>query len=380
VIRTHDGAALYAVILAGGGGTRLWPLSDPERPKPFLPLLPDGSLLQRTVKRITEGHELGLDSGDLTIVTDARYEALVRSQVDVAVLSEPFGRNTAAAIALAVLAIDRPDDDVMVILPADHLIAREDVFRGVLAAARDELAQGAFGIESPIVTLGAQANGPATQYGYLVPDPAREQRHNLHGYVLKAFVEKPDSAHATELLKIPDVAWNAGIFMARRRAFRLALENYTNLVDILGGRIGSTQALAAAYESIESRSIDYAVMEPAAADGQVVMAGMDVGWSDVGTWGALIDALAGEYRGAARVVQPGEEVQCERDDLVVSRDDAGRLALVRDRSDAIVAARPIAFLPSARPHAAVIQALLDRANHWEADFARSTNTPVEVLS
>jgi hypothetical protein len=110
------------------------------------------------------------------------------------------------------------------------------------------------------------------------------------------------------------------------------------------------------------------------------MAGMDVGWSDVGTWGALIDALAGEYRGAARVVQPGEEVQCERDDLVVSRDDAGRLALVRDRSDAIVAARPIAFLPSARPHAAVIEALLDRANRWEADFARSTNTPVEVLS
>src|SRR5207253_8598990 len=119
-------------------------------------LLADGrSLLQRTVDRMTAGDELDLAPDEVTVVTDARYEPLVRSQVSVDVLSEPFGRNTAAAIALATLAIDRPDDDVMVVLPADHLIRREGVFRGVLAAAQDELACGAFGIESPIVSLGA---------------------------------------------------------------------------------------------------------------------------------------------------------------------------------------------------------------------------------
>src|SRR3990170_4704527 len=134
---------MYAVILAGGGGTRLWPLSDPQHPKPFLPLFPDGSLLQKTVRRLTEGDELGLTVDDLTVVTDRRYEGLVREQLpDVAVLSEPVGRNTAPAIALAVLAIERDPDEVMVILPADHLVGDERLFRAVLADARDELAEG----------------------------------------------------------------------------------------------------------------------------------------------------------------------------------------------------------------------------------------------
>ena len=113
---------MYVVVMAGGGGTRLWPLSRPERPKPFLPLLGDETLLQATVRRLA-----GLDAGgppiDVTVVTDQRYEQLVRAQLpDVRILTEPAGRNTAAAVALATVAVDRPDDDVMIVLPADHFI------------------------------------------------------------------------------------------------------------------------------------------------------------------------------------------------------------------------------------------------------------------
>src|SRR3989442_10591030 len=123
---------MYAVILAGGGGTRLRPLSRPDRPKPFLPLLGQRSLLQRTFDRIA----LLEPPPDVFIVTDRRYGALAREQVPAAtVIEEPIGRNTAAAIALAILAIGQPDDEVMAVLPADHFIKNEARFREVLITA-----------------------------------------------------------------------------------------------------------------------------------------------------------------------------------------------------------------------------------------------------
>src|SRR6185436_10648334 len=126
---------MYAVILAGGGGTRLHPLSTPERPKPFLPLVGERSLLEATVDRVS-----GLTT-DITIVTDKRYERLVKAQApDATLLLEPMGRNTAAAIALAALGIDRPDDEVMLVLPADQTVTNTDVFRRVLHAAAEHLA------------------------------------------------------------------------------------------------------------------------------------------------------------------------------------------------------------------------------------------------
>ena len=164
---------MYVVIMAGGGGTRLWPLSSPERPKPFLPLFPDGTLFEKTVRRLL-GPELGLSASDITVVAAGRYASLAREQwPGIGVLVEPEGRNTTAAVALATIAIDRPDDDVMVVLPADHLIGREDVFRGVIRDASLGIAREAFGLDAPLVTLGVQADRAATEYGYLIP------RHEL---------------------------------------------------------------------------------------------------------------------------------------------------------------------------------------------------------
>ena len=364
---------MYAVILAGGGGTRLWPLSDPQHPKPFLPLFPErrhSSLLQKTVDRLTAGAELGLADADLTVVTDQRYEGLVRNQVPdgVRVLSEPVGRNTAAAIAYAVFAVERDPDETMVVLPADHLVQREDAFRDVLAAAEVELARGAFGIESPIVTLGAQPDGPSIHYGYLVPDPERQQWHpnRLHAFVLKEFAEKPDVTRAKQLLRTADTCWNAGIFMARRRAWQDALGRYTDLTGLLDRAVGEPEVLAAAYSQISRPiSIDYAVMEPAAADGLVVMAGMDVGWSDVGTWRALLDALVGGYDGAARVVPPTESAALASDDVAVLRNADNQLVLESGPGE-LRSAQPIGLLPGARQHATALTQLLARVNERTA--------------
>lgn len=363
---------MYAVILAGGGGTRLWPLSDPRHPKPFLPLFADGSLLAKTVGRLTGGPELELTADAITVVTDQRYGGFVRDQADIAVLSEPVGRNTAAAIALAALAIERDLDEVMVVLPADHLVADESRFRSVLARAAD-LALGAFGIDSPIVTLGAQPTGPATQYGYLVPDLERAAGSGpLASYPLRAFVEKPEPARAEKLIAQPGVAWNAGIFLARRRAWLGALERHTTLIAPLRTALetGDGDELAAAYAEIQPVSVDYAVMQPAAADGQVAMTAMNVGWSDVGTWTALLDSLVGGYTAPARVVPVGEDAILGADDLAVMRSANDMLRLEAGPVE-LASEHPLAWLPDARQHRAALEALIARVNERMATPAEA---------
>ena len=235
---------MYAVILAGGGGTRLWPLSRPDLPKPFLRLLGDRSLLRATFDRIVPAL---VGPGDMFVVTDRRYTALVldelpelnRSQV----LGEPAGRNTAPAIAYAAAAIERPPAEAMLVLPADHL-------------------------------------------------------------VVARFVEKPSVDAAAALLAGPaPVVWNAGIFAWRRDAIRSALAAHA---PELGAAVAAgvdaldrdPAALEAAYATLHPISIDYAVMEPASLAGQVAMVRADVGWSDLGSWAALRDALVASARAA----------------------------------------------------------------------------------
>jgi mannose-1-phosphate guanylyltransferase len=347
-------ATMYAVIMAGGGGTRLHPLSRSERPKPFLPLLGERTLLQSTAAR--------LPTDDITVVTDRRYERLVREQLpDAGLLIEPMGRNTAAAIALATVAIDRPDDEVMVVVPADAYIdpAREDVYREVLRKAGDHLASGSFDIEQPLVTLGVQVERPATEYGYLIPKLERGALvDGLQAYPLAAFEEKPKPTRAEELQELEGVAWNAGIFLWRRRAIRTAVERFTGLVQLIEPTLAAPALLQHAYEQLKPVSIDYAVMEGAAANGQVVMASMDVGWSDLGSWTALLSAIGA--RGVGTVVQAGETVQVESDDLVVRR-VAGQLGVIAPLGrGSMTAAQPIAVLRGTAPDIERIEELIAR--------------------
>ncbi|TAK00098.1 MAG: hypothetical protein EPO36_09895, partial [Chloroflexota bacterium] len=342
-----------------------WPLSRPETPKPFLPLLGDRSLLQRTVDRITGHDELSIGPDDVCVVTDRRYAQLVRDQVPgIRILGEPSGRNTAAAIALAAIHLERPEDEVMFVLPADHLIEREDAFRGVLAAAAS-LAEGAFGIESPLVTLGIQVARAATEYGYLLPDiDAGATLHGLRAYPLRAFEEKPNQGRAAALLAEPGVAWNAGIFAWRRRAIVDALARYTSLTTLLGSFASSEAGLAAAYDQLRPISIDHAVMEGAASDRRVVMVGMDVGWDDLGSWSSLLAAV-GVPGIDAQVVQPGQSVVVAPDDLIVERFGGRLVAVPQADEGTITVEAPVALLRGARPHAARVDALLERCSSPE---------------
>lgn len=353
---------MYVVILAGGGGTRLWPLSRPESPKPFLPLLGERSLLQRTIDRVRDHGELDVSTLDITVVTDRRYWNLARAQCPgIRVIAEPAGRNTAAAIALAAVLVDRPEDEVMLVLPADQTIEREEVFRTILARAA-RLAEGAFDIEAPLVTLGIEVDRAATEYGYLVPRvEVGALFDGLRAYPLRAFEEKPTHDRAEALRREPGVAWNAGMFFWQRRTIREALERYTGLVTLLGPVVHSEAGLAAAYDQLRPISIDHAVMEGAASDRRVLMAAMDVGWSDLGSWSALLGGIGAPGQG--RVVAANESAEAGPDDLVVERVE-GRL-VVTAGPRGILATTPTALLRAAARGREAVDALVDRVRRWE---------------
>ena len=358
---------MYVVILAGGGGTRLWPLSRPDRPKPFLPLVGKETLLQRTVARMLPL----VDDLDIFCVTDRRYGQLVREQVpDIGLIVEPTGKNTAAAIALAARVIERPEDDVMVVLPADHWIEDEDGFRSVIRIAAEELAAGVLDVEQPLVTLGVRPSHASTDYGYLRPDTMRARKvEGVRVQPLLAFEEKPIEARARELINLPGIAWNAGMFVWQRGAIRAALEKYTPLPLLIDTAVGSDLALANAYDRISPLSIDKAVMESAAADKRVVMASMNVGWSDLGSWSALLAAIApdGVDGATGRVVQAGETIRLGPDDLIV-RSVGGRLVvdagpeLAATPGGTIVADGMWAHLTGAGHLGDAVRALLDRVD------------------
>ena len=356
---------MYAVVMAGGGGTRLWPLSRPETPKPFLPLLGERSLLQRTVDRIVNHPELGLRPEDVAVVTERRYGPMVREQLPgVHVIAEPMGRNTAAAIALATLRFPRDPAEVMLVLPADAWIDpdKDVVYRTVIARLERLARDGAFGIDAPLVTLGVQANRPATEYGYLIPDVfAGDVADGIQTYPLTGFEEKPNLERAGQLFSQLGVAWNAGIFLWQRRAIREAIDRYTGLMTMIGTVVGSESGLQAAYDRLMPLSIDKAVMEGAASDRRVVMGSMSVGWNDLGTWTQLIGALGGT--GVGRVVAPNEATCAGPDDLVIER-QSGRLALSIGPRD-ILAQSPVALLEGAAASREPVEALVTRVAEWE---------------
>jgi mannose-1-phosphate guanylyltransferase/mannose-6-phosphate isomerase len=295
---------ILPLILSGGSGTRLWPLSREQYPKQLLPLVDDDSLLQATALRLD-----GLpDLLEPLLVCNEEHRFVVAEQLRLvgkhaALLLEPMGRNTAPALTIAALWALREGDPVMVVMPADHVMLDLDTFRATVARAA-QLAEAGMA-----VTFGITPDCPETGYGYIQQGKALPGESG--GFALARFVEKPDRATAQQYLDAGDYLWNSGIFVMKASVWKHAIS--VCRPDILAA---CEAALAGAktdgdfirvakeaFAACPSDSIDYAVMEKLTAGTaglpQAAVIPLSAGWSDVGAWDSLWQVLEKDESGNA---------------------------------------------------------------------------------
>ena len=294
----------HLVIMAGGIGSRFWPMSTTERPKQFIDVLGCGrTLLQLTIDRFGAivPHE------NIWVVTSARYAALVHEQLpDVPVgniLQEPCRRNTAPCIAYVSWRIKAQDPKAnIVVTPSDHIVLNTDEFRRVINSALRFTAE-----TDSIVTLGMKPTRPETGYGYIQADLSVASARNREIYRVDSFREKPDLATAERYIRQNNFFWNSGLFVFRVSTIVNALRIYApqisrifeDLQDVYG-TAGEQAAIDENFPKCESISIDYAVMEKAE---EIFVFPASFGWSDLGTWGSLHEQSKLDANGNAAIGQ-----------------------------------------------------------------------------
>lgn len=299
-----DRSIITPVILSGGSGTRLWPMSRDESPKQFLPLTGEATMFQLTLERVAEPARYAAP----LIVANARHAALIDTQCGGAaatLILEPLARNTAPAIALAALAV--PLDTPLLVMPSDHVIADPAAFETAVDAALPLVERGW------LVTFGITPNAPETGYGYIrIGDEVAPGAHKV-----ARFVEKPDLDTAVAMLAGGGYVWNGGIFMFRADAYLRALEAHAPAMlaaarAAMDGAARENHHLRPDHEAFAASpadSIDYAVMEKVAdtEGGRVAVVPVAMGWSDVGSWDAL-HTLGTDENGHAHHASNGGDV------------------------------------------------------------------------
>jgi mannose-1-phosphate guanylyltransferase len=288
---------MYALVMAGGSGTRLWPRSRQHKPKQFLDLVGSQTMLQATVNRIAPL----IPRERVFVVTSAEYGPLIREQIpDLPrenMLIEPAARGTAACIGLGAVHLRRLDPDgVMVALPADHLIYNEHAFRRALEGA------GRVAGEDYLVTLGIAPDRPETGYGYIQRGLLlRDDGDGPPVYQVEKFTEKPDEITARRFVESGEYYWNGGIFVwkfsAILKELHLYLPGLYERLMAIEAAIGSAderEVLMANYLQINPETVDFGVMERAR---RVAVVPVDMGWSDVGSWATIHSLLPADADG-----------------------------------------------------------------------------------
>ena len=281
---------VYAVVMAGGTGTRLWPLSTREKPKQVHSFLGDETLFQESVQRIRP--LVGLDRV-LVVAGGHVVEELRRQEPcipEANYVVEPAGRGTAPCIGLAAVHIaKRCPGAVMVVLTADHHIGDVEGFHSALRVAVNAAEEG------HLVTLGIEPGEPSTGYGYIEHGGLVERVRGLEVLRVKRFTEKPDMATAREMVTSGRYSWNSGMFVWRvdriLEELGLHMPGLYGRLSVIGDAVGSPsygESLEANWADVPRETIDYGVMEKA---GDVVVVPVDIGWSDLGTWGSVMRLL-----------------------------------------------------------------------------------------
>lgn len=313
----------YAVIMAGGGGTRLWPVSRRNRPKQSIPLISHESLFQTTVHRL-EGF---IPPERIFVVTVSEQAEELRQQAPGLpyenFLLEPAPRGTASVVGLAASVLHQRDPQaVMAILPSDHFIRDRDLFHYILRVAVD-VAQ-----KDYLVTLGIAPTFPATGYGYIQRGESLPEKFNYPAYAVSRFKEKPDEAAAREMIYSGDHSWNSGMFiwkteriLAEFSSQMLELKTALDQIAAAWDTPARAETLASLWYTLKNETIDYGIMEHAAHVAVIPAAGLE--WSDIGSWDALFDVIMPDQYG--NVIASGHLLPFDTHNSLVYGNGDGRL-------------------------------------------------------
>ncbi|MBI5102998.1 MAG: mannose-1-phosphate guanylyltransferase/mannose-6-phosphate isomerase [Nitrospirae bacterium] len=355
---------INAVILAGGSGTRFWPLSREATPKQMLRVFGDKTMVQHTAARLE-----GLVTDDnIYVVTGKKYAFDIRGQMSEVcdpgmfnMVVEPEGKNTAPAIGLAAVRIRKKNPSaVMVVMPSDHVILKNSKFRNIIKQAGG-LAELGF-----LTTIGIVPDRPETGYGYIQKGPVLDKKDPASAFRVRRFVEKPDLKKAEKYVSSGSYLWNSGIFVWRAADIlgemkRQLPELHAGLLEIekaLGGK-NEAEKTESVFKKLKSISIDYGIMEHAK---NVAVVPADIGWNDVGSWRALDDISEKDAKGnviAGNVINIGS-----RDSIIYA---GKRLVAAVGIENTIVVDTPDATLICGKDHAQEVRSVVDELRKKGAD-------------
>ena len=350
---------LYALVLSGGAGTRLWPLSRRSVPKQFLGLVGERTLLQDTVDRVSEL----IPTERIFAVAPPEHRALIHEQLPELradhLVVEPYPRGNAAAIALAMAALHAFDPDAVVaVLPSDHVVEKRSRLREVLIAATAAAERG------HLVTLGIEPARPDTGFGYIEAGEPLDVAAPAPVLAVKRFIEKPKREAAEKMLAAGGHYWNAGMFVWRvaeiLRAFERHLPGTSRAIAALAGATGTPRyesVLAEVWEETDRTTIDYGILEKA---GNVAVIPADIGWHDLGSWARLADVVAPGRNWAS-----AEQVAVDAEDNYVWA--PGKLVALIGVEGLVVVETPDALLVVPKDRAEDVKAVVDRLRREERE-------------